>query len=38
MEILLSNLAKDNWTLATTHDLGDDTNNAYHFMGPVQTS
>ena len=38
MEILLSNLVKDDWTLATTHDLGDDINNAYHFTGPVQTS
>ena len=40
VELLLSTLEKDNWTLATTHAFGatyTDTN-AYHFTRPVQTS
>ena len=39
VELLLSTLAKDNWTLATAHAFGYDTNQfAYHFTRPVQTS
>ena len=35
VELLLSTLAKENWTLATAHAYG---YNAYHFTRPVQTS
>ena len=39
VELLLSTLEKDNWTLATAHAFGYDTNQfAYHFTRPVQTS
>ena len=40
VELLLSTLAKENWTLTTTHAYGYDTiiHNAYHFTRPVQTS
>ena len=39
VELLLSTLAKDNWTLATSHAFGYQTSrNAYHFTRPVQTS
>jgi hypothetical protein len=39
VELLLSTLAKDNWTLITAHAFGSDTHkNAYHFTRPVQTS
>jgi hypothetical protein len=39
VELLLSTLAKDNWTLVTAHDLGQYTYaNAYHFTRPVQAS
>jgi hypothetical protein len=37
VELLLSTLAKENWTLATTHAYNTYTN-AYHFTRPVQTS
>jgi hypothetical protein len=37
--LLLSTLAKENWTLATAHAYGSNTYaNAYHFTRPVQTS
>ena len=39
VELLLSTLAKENWTLITAHAWGYNTlNNAYHFTRPVQTS
>ena len=39
VELLLSTLAKENWTLITAHAYGSNTyNNAYHFTRPVQTS
>jgi hypothetical protein len=39
VELLLSTLAKDNWTLITAHAYGQNTyKNAYHFTRPVQTS
>jgi hypothetical protein len=39
VELLLSTLAKENWTLITAHAFGSNTNNnAYHFTRPVQTS
>ena len=39
VELLLSTLAKENWTLITAHAWGSNTNNnAYHFTRPVQTS
>ena len=39
VELLMSTLAKDNWTLATAYAFGYQTNsNAYHFTRPVQTS
>ena len=39
VELLLSTLAKENWTLATAHAYGSNTYaNAYHFTRPVQTS
>ena len=39
VELLLSTLTKENWTLTTTHVYGQNTyNNAYHFTRPVQTS
>ena len=39
VELLLSTLAKENWTLITAHAFGSDTHkNAYHFTRPVQTS
>ena len=39
VELLLSTLEKDNWTLATAHAFGFSTaKNAYHFTRPVQTS
>ena len=37
VELLLSTLAKDNWTLTTTHAYNT-YKNAYHFTRPVQTS
>ena len=41
VELLLSTLAKENWTLITAHAWGynsNSKNNAYHFTRPVQTS
>jgi hypothetical protein len=39
VELLLSTLAKENWTLITAHAYGSNTyKNAYHFTRPVQTS
>ena len=39
VELLLSTLEKENWTLITAHAWGYNTlNNAYHFTRPVQTS
>ena len=39
VELLLSTLAKENWTLITAHAYGSNTDrNAYHFTRPVQTS
>ena len=40
VELLLSTLEKDNWTLATAHAWGriHTDRNAYHFTRPVQTS
>mmetsp|Transcript_4878 Transcript_4878/g.14526 ORF Transcript_4878/g.14526 Transcript_4878/m.14526 type:complete len:348 (+) Transcript_4878:68-1111(+) len=39
VELLLSTLEKDNWTLATAHAFGfNNRGNAYHFTRPVQTS
>ena len=39
VELLLSTLEKENWTLITAHAYGSNTYyNAYHFTRPVQTS
>ena len=41
VELLLSTLEKENWTLITAHAWGYNSNtrnNAYHFTRPVQTS
>ena len=39
VELLLSTLAKENWTLITAHAYGSNTyKNAYNFTRPVQTS
>ena len=39
VELLLSTLEKENWTLITAHAYGSNNyNNAYHFTRPVQTS
>ena len=44
VELLLTTLAKENWTITTHNAFGSDRNpyqfrtNAYHFTRPVQTS